>query len=247
MIYNGFIFFNEFNMLDIRLHELWDVVDKFILVESPQTHRGGEKRLFFNERKDEYKQFESKLVHIIKELPNDPDAWVNENEHRRGIMDGLTGIKPEDYLIITDADEIPRAEAIKDFKGDFANLSMCFYYYHFNMKNENNWNSAMMVRYGAMSQDINAYRHQLPNTTIIDDAGWHFSKVYCIANLKYMFKECLADDLFHDVIVNNLEKMSEQGITNWCGHKNVFKKCEIDNTYPKWVVENIDKFKDYIR
>ena len=249
MIYNGFIFFNEFNMLDIRLNELWDVVDKFILVESPQTHRGGDKRLFFNERKDEYKKYESKLIHIIHDLPNDSNAWVNENEHRRGILKGLNGIKKSDYLIINDADEIPRAEAIKNFTGDICILGMRFYYYKFNMQNQFGWNSAMMVKYGKLNEDINNYRADRIDSTgieILPDAGWHFSKVYCMANMKYMFKECLADDLYHDEIVDNLEQMANDGITNWCGHQNKFSKVEIDESFPKYFRENIDKFKDYI-
>ncbi len=249
MIYNGFIFFNEFNMLDIRLHELWDIVDKFILVESHQTHRGGEKRLWFNERKDEYKQFESKIIHIIHDLPNDLNPWVNENEHRRGILRGCMDLKPEDYLIINDADEIPRASAIKDFNGDMAALYMKFFYYKFNLINAGTWKSSMIVRWGSMIEDINKYRtdrNNFENVPIIPDAGWHFSKVYCMANLKYMFKECLADDLFHPIIVDNLEKMAAEGITDWCGYRNEFKKCEIDETYPEWFRNNLDKFKDYI-
>lgn len=245
-IYNGFMFFNEFDMLDIRLNELWDTVDKFILVESPQTHRGGNKELFFDKFKSNYKKYESKLIHVIKELPNASNPWVNENEHRRGIMDGLEGIKNQDYLIINDADEIPRASSIASYTGDLAILSMYFHYYKFNLRNKYNWPLAKMVRYGTMDKDINEYRKELLDCDTLINAGWHFSKVYGLDQMKYMFKECLADDLFHDVIIDNLEQWSNEGITDWCGYYNKFSKVEIDNTFPEYFRNNIDKFKNFI-
>ena len=37
MIYDGFMFFNEFEVLEIRLNALADVVDYFVLVEATRT------------------------------------------------------------------------------------------------------------------------------------------------------------------------------------------------------------------
>jgi beta-1,4-mannosyl-glycoprotein beta-1,4-N-acetylglucosaminyltransferase len=44
-----FTFYNEFKILDLRLAELKDVVDHFILVEATKTHSGENKRLYFDE------------------------------------------------------------------------------------------------------------------------------------------------------------------------------------------------------
>jgi len=38
MIYDCFPFFDELDVLEIRLNELDPVVDKFVLVEAPVTH-----------------------------------------------------------------------------------------------------------------------------------------------------------------------------------------------------------------
>ena len=43
MIYDCFIFFNEFDLLEIRLNELDNIVDKFVLVEANFTHSSKEK------------------------------------------------------------------------------------------------------------------------------------------------------------------------------------------------------------
>jgi beta-1,4-mannosyl-glycoprotein beta-1,4-N-acetylglucosaminyltransferase len=40
MIFDCFLFFNEFDMLRLRLKELEDVVDVFVLVESRHTVNG---------------------------------------------------------------------------------------------------------------------------------------------------------------------------------------------------------------
>lgn len=42
-IYDCFLFFNELEILDVRLHELYDHVDKFVIVESVETFRGNPK------------------------------------------------------------------------------------------------------------------------------------------------------------------------------------------------------------
>ena len=58
MIYDCFLFFHELEVLDIRLHELDSVVDKFVLVESTVTHTNQQKKLFYNENKHLFKKFE---------------------------------------------------------------------------------------------------------------------------------------------------------------------------------------------
>ncbi len=245
-IYNGFMFYKEFDMLDIRLAELWDVVDKFILVECPQTHRNGPKPLYFLDNKAKYEQFESKLVHVIHDLPSSDNAWDMENEHRRGILKGCNGIKSDDYLIITDADEIPRAEAIRTYRRDCAALAMNFYYYYYNLKTKGHWSLAKMVRYGSIDRDINDYRKQM-ECDMIYNAGWHFSKIYSLEQIQFMFKNCLADDLFHDVIIDSLSAWREAGETHWCGHDVKFDKCDIDDTYPRYFLDNIERFKPFIK
>ena len=46
-VYDCFPFLNEVELLQVRLHELDDVVDYFVIVENPLTQSGNEKPLFF--------------------------------------------------------------------------------------------------------------------------------------------------------------------------------------------------------
>jgi len=47
-IYDCFQFFNEENVLDIRLNILDEIVDFFVIVESTTDHQGNKKKLTFD-------------------------------------------------------------------------------------------------------------------------------------------------------------------------------------------------------
>ena len=55
-VYDCFIFYNELDLLEIRLKTLDSVVDHFVLVEATKTHRGKDKPLYFEENKERFKK-----------------------------------------------------------------------------------------------------------------------------------------------------------------------------------------------
>ncbi len=113
MIYDGFTFFNELELLELRLNELADVVDKFVLVEATQTHTGLPKPLHFQNNRARFSQFQDKIIHIIvDDLPRAKNPWVLERFQRNAIARGLTQCQPDDVILISDLDEIPRATTV---------------------------------------------------------------------------------------------------------------------------------------
>ena len=64
-IYDCFQFFNEENILDLRLNILDEHVDFFVIVESTTDHQGNEKKLNFDINK--YKKFQKKIIYIVVE------------------------------------------------------------------------------------------------------------------------------------------------------------------------------------
>jgi len=71
-VFDSFIFFNELDLLEMRLNILNDVVDHFVITESPFTVSGNEKPLYYQENKDRFGKFNDKIVHhITEEIPND--------------------------------------------------------------------------------------------------------------------------------------------------------------------------------
>jgi len=70
MIYECIIFFNELDLLEIRLNELKDVVDKFVIVEASFTFSSKPKPFYFEENKDRYSKFLDKIIYVkVEELP----------------------------------------------------------------------------------------------------------------------------------------------------------------------------------
>ena len=65
MIIDSFPFFNEIELLDLRLNYLNNNVDKFILVEGTKSHQGNNKKLYFDENKSLFKKYKNKISVII--------------------------------------------------------------------------------------------------------------------------------------------------------------------------------------
>lgn len=110
MIYDCFPFFNELDVLEIRLNVLKDVVDKFVLVEAGETHTGKPKPFYFEENKARFAAFADRIIHVkIEKFPAIcTTSWARENWQRNRIDEGLKGrAKDDDLILISDLDEIP--------------------------------------------------------------------------------------------------------------------------------------------
>jgi beta-1,4-mannosyl-glycoprotein beta-1,4-N-acetylglucosaminyltransferase len=68
-IYDAFNFFNELEVLEIRLNILEPYVDFFVLVESRMTHSGLPKELVYEKNKERFAKFNHKIIHYVIEKP----------------------------------------------------------------------------------------------------------------------------------------------------------------------------------
>ena len=78
-IYDAFIFFNELDLLEIRLNILNSAVDYFVIVEATRTFTGVSKPLYYEINKDRFVAFKEKIIHII--VDDTPDS-LKELEDR---------------------------------------------------------------------------------------------------------------------------------------------------------------------
>ncbi|WP_296090974.1 hypothetical protein [uncultured Treponema sp.] len=97
MIYDCFTFFNEIELLKIRLNTLNAVVDKFVNVEADKTQRGVSKAFNFEKIKAEFdKKYSGKIIYIkatnCTVLKNSKD-WAIEHFQRNAIMGRYTTVK----------------------------------------------------------------------------------------------------------------------------------------------------------
>lgn len=138
-VWDCFTFFNELDLLEIRLNVLKDVVDRFVLVEATRTHTGKDKPLWYEQNRKRFAAFADRIVHVVVEDLSeevDPKAWTQENLQRNRISEGLVGAEPDDIVMVSDLDEIPNPErvieAARRIAQDDAMLALdqtMFYYY----------------------------------------------------------------------------------------------------------------------
>ena len=61
-IYDCFNFFNELDILELRLNTLYDCVDYFVIAEADVTHSGEPKKFFYEENKERFSKFADKII-----------------------------------------------------------------------------------------------------------------------------------------------------------------------------------------
>lgn len=158
-VYDCFIFNNESEILHQRLMQLYNVVDRFVIVEATKTHSGKPKELVF-EKCGELIPYRNKITYIVvDDLPElegtiTDKSWARERHQRDAIMRGLTECRDNDVIIISDVDELPSVSAIQSYNG--TNELRCFdmdlYYYNRETKAEKTWREAKILSYGLLKQ-----------------------------------------------------------------------------------------------
>lgn len=169
MIFDCFTFFNELDLLEIRLRELDAAVDRFVLVEATLTHQGRPKPLWYAEHQQRFAAWQHKLTHVVVERYPEArgDAWVFEQHQRNRIIDGLEGIAPTDQVMIGDVDEIPHPDAVRRAArlGGYRIFRQRMFYYYLNCVNDTQqggaayrWNGTVMIDGRMVREPLQDYR-----------------------------------------------------------------------------------------
>ena len=204
MIYDCFPFFNELDVIEIRLNELNSVVDKFVLVESTRTFQKQPKPLYYQKNKERLKDFEDKIMRIVVDKsPNFfskwriPTAWDYDHHQKDQVIWALKNCNADNVIIISDLDEIPSGDKVLEYKNRpgikvFEQLQ-CNYYLncvavespskvHLNTINgQVYWRGSVMLNFSDFTtfKKVRRMRDKTQNEEIfsIKKSGWHFSFV----------------------------------------------------------------------
>ena len=149
-IFDCFLFFDENIQLDIRLNTLDHYIYKFVIVESTYSHSGENRKPLFNI--ENYNKFIDKIIYILldeepknllriksdKDPKEDYKKILNANSRevyqRNAITQGLNEASKEDFIIISDVDEIPDLKNINflNIKKKFVFFEQIFFCYKLN-------------------------------------------------------------------------------------------------------------------
>jgi hypothetical protein len=189
-VYDCFTFFNELDLLEIRLQELYDIVDYFVIAESNMSHSGKPKEYTLLENMARFEQWSDKIRRIaVDDMPVTDNSWVREKFQRDALSRGLTDVESDDLIIISDLDEIPRAEIIEMIKEDENQyeryvLQVPLFRYKFNFLKWyqpviNNQMIATRAHVFTNPERERDYTHAwlppAPDVVYLEHAGWHFS------------------------------------------------------------------------
>jgi beta-1,4-mannosyl-glycoprotein beta-1,4-N-acetylglucosaminyltransferase len=250
-IIDCFTFYNELELLTYRFNLLNDIVDYFIIVECNHTFIGKEKKLFFNENKHLFENFNEKIIHIIvDDLPykynnvdicND-DVWNNEIFQRNAISRGINYIKDlsqSDVIIISDLDEIPDPYTLDKIKKgniivEINILEQDLYYYNLNTRFQSKWHHSKILsyqKYIELNASCNDIRHI--QCSIISNGGWHlsyFGDKYFIQNKiqNFSHQEFNKDEY---IDLEKIEKRIQNNTDLYDRNHNIEKIKIEDNTY----------------
>ncbi|HEX6293367.1 MAG TPA: class I SAM-dependent methyltransferase [Herpetosiphonaceae bacterium] len=206
-------FFNELDILEIRLRELYDTVDRFVLVEATHTHAGQPKPLYFEQHKERFKDWLPKIRHIIvHDLPAGdglPGTRRREMAQRNAILRGLFDADDTDVVLISDVDEIPRRSHIPRTldPGVVAVYDQTLSYYNLNTTCTNaRWRgtraapaadvralSPHVIRYGLGMPD-----EHYPRYALVEGGGWHLSYFGDVAHIQQKMTSFLHQELIDD-------------------------------------------------
>lgn len=182
-IYDCFMFYNELDMLEIRLNEMYDYVDFFVLVESTESHQGREKRLVFEEHKSRFERFRDKIIHVVvaDRLETD-NLWVRENYQRNQIMRGLNRCFPDDIVIVSDVDEVIRGKELHKIveyvkRGEYSYVGCQLdLFIHYMNSLLGQWNGPVISTFRNVEKNSPQFLRDLRNQVFhVPNAGWHFS------------------------------------------------------------------------
>ena len=227
-IFDCFMYFDEDLILDARLNILDKYVDFFIIVESKYNHKGEKRSLKLDLEK--FKKFRNKIKYlVIEDLPNNLEAitgqdfgvtkehkFINnavkrENFQRNFIKKGLDEAQDEDFILISDLDEIPCLENLnlRSVKEKIIVFKQLMTYYKFNLALPNFWwhgtkgclkknlkspqwlRNVKSKKYSLLRLDILFSEMRYNSIKFIENGGWHFTNIKSAEEIELKFKSYL--------------------------------------------------------
>jgi len=251
-IIDCFTFFNELELLDIRLNYLDPIVDVFLCCEATVTHSGQPKPLFYDENKHLFKEFKSKIVHVIvNNMPEviNNDRWKLENFQRNAILAGLETLELEkdDYLLIGDVDEIPNLDLIH--LKQFGVYDQKCYMYYLNVKSDEHWNGTIGLEYGRLKNHFGSpqkVRDQRNHLEPIRNGGWHFGWFGNYDKIMAKIKAFAHTEIDVQQYTDPLRETIKNIKPLWCPDGGPMEVVKIEDIPIDYIIDNQEKFKELI-
>jgi len=260
-IIDTFLFDSEFDVLELRLHTLKDVVNAWVLVEATETFQRTPKPLHYAEHKNDprFAPFRDRITHVIVDDLPAGTAWSRERYQRNAIRRGLYDCEANDIILVSDVDEIPNPDAVEGLPypptlyrpGASVAFKQRLYSYTLNWRHTQPWYGTRAILYGQLGEP-NALRQTQGKLysaePVLNNGGWSFSSfggVRAVQNKLQSFShtncnrpEYLDPGYIQECIDNG------RGILPQDGNQYIWQ--EIDESYPQFLLDNLDHYQHWI-
>lgn len=201
MVFDAVIFSVELDLLEIRMRELQNVVDKFIVVESNVTFTGVPRSYVYQENEKQFAFAKNKVIYAqvgdlhVRNPRKYEDPFENEGRMRRGVsavIDRLATPPVGSIILQSDVDEIPSARAVSLLKhctgwGNNIHLGLPSYLYSFEFPMQRKPADSRQVNNGEghgtrqsratakryLPGVYSGFTHSRISDSILELAGWH--------------------------------------------------------------------------
>ena len=248
-IFDCFMYFDEDLILDVRLNYLNKFVDQFVIVESAYSHNGEKRKPQFDIKK--FKKFENKITYLLVDHQEkdffsikDTDtlneiagkkvmnALKRENYQRNFLINVLIEATDEDWIIISDLDEIPNLEMnnLKECENKIVFFKQIMIYYKLNLYlAEFPWIGSKACKKSALKSPqwlrnikdrnypwwrLDAFfsKTKYSNINIFENGGWHFSYIKNPEGIERILKSYLhhAEDEMNPIDKEKISKLIEE-------------------------------------
>ena len=244
-VFDCYTFWNELDLLEIRLNILDPYVDYFVICESDEAFSGKDKPLNFPANLSRFAKWQDKIIYLNppKIKTDDPFARAGYQKDyiRTRLMDYA---KDDDIVYFGDLDEIWKPQDIKDDK--IYNLRQLNYSYYLNNRSSEEWIGTVVGKWKTFK--TNSVNHWRANHDNILDGGWHFTN---IGGLDQILKKIDSYDHCNEVncdwVRDGMKERIEKGedylgrANDWQGKP--FKMWLEEENLPTYLLENKEKYK----
>lgn len=201
MIYDCIPFFNELDILKLRMHILAPYVDKFVIEEASVTFSGESKPMIFAKNRQLFNEFSDKILYVpVEDNPPELTTTHERDKYQKNqLIRALGNCSPDDIIIFSDVDEIPNPKVLKEIIENFDSnkvyhLAQRMFYCFLNMEEvsgkllsitgefpgvtKKQWLGSKVCSFGNIPKEGIVYLREVstndPSSIRVADGGWHF-------------------------------------------------------------------------
>jgi beta-1,4-mannosyl-glycoprotein beta-1,4-N-acetylglucosaminyltransferase len=238
-VFDCFTFFNELDLLEIRLRLLEDVVDRFVLVEADRTFSNQPKPMWFAENRPRFARWDGRITYVRMEHDatgldfSRPSfytptlgPWFLERRQRDGFAVINAELADDDVVLVSDVDEVPSPESVREAVDRFVRqpgrtpgyvFRQLMHHYYLNMQST----GLDRVHLGTCAVHGEFFRGMAPNLVRrarwpwprIGAAGWHFSFLGLPDEIAYKIQSYSHQEFNHAAVIdaNRVARVVHEG------------------------------------